>query len=93
MENKTVNITYLPKSDLCYLNKKAIRLKFNRTFNQVMLEALPDHNNSPVHFSIPVDDASIIRANIEIIEDVKGWLDILIDDFNALPQAKIPSPN
>ena len=91
--NKTVNITYLPKTDLCYLNKKANKLRLNRRLNQVMLEALPEHNNSPVHFSVPIDDARIIRANIEIIENVKGVLDILIEDFNALPQAQIPSPN
>ncbi len=47
--DKTINITYLPKSDLCYLNKKAIRLKFNRSLNQSMLQALPEENRSPVH--------------------------------------------
>ena len=88
-----IAITYLPKTDLCYLNKKAKRLNLNRQLNQVMLEALPEHNNSPVHFSVPVDDARIIRANIEIIENVKGVLDILIEDFNKLPQAQLPSPN
>jgi len=90
---KTINLTYLPKTDLCYLNKKAIRLKFNRSCNQPLLEALPFHNRSPVHFSLPVDDSNIIRANIEVIEGVKVWLDILIDDFNALPFVKLPNPN
>jgi len=91
--DKTIVLTYLPKTDLCHLNKKAKRLNLNRQLNQVMLEALPDQNNSPVHFSLPVDDSNIIRANIEVIEGVKVWLDILIDDFNALPFALIPNPN
>ena len=91
--DKTINITYLPKSDLCYLNKKAIKLKFNRSLNQSMLEALPEENRSPIHFSLPVNDCNLIRANIEIIEGIKAWLDILIDDFNGLPSIEIPNPN
>jgi|TARA_R100000030_G_C3200640_1_gene110792 hypothetical protein len=91
--DKTVNITYLPKHELIHLNKKAIKYRFNRTLKPKSLENLPEDNKSPVHFSVPVDDARIIRAMIEIKENVKGTLDILIDDFTSLPQIKIPNPN
>ena len=86
------NITYLPKDELINLNNKAIKLKLNRTLNQKLLANLPHDNNSPVYMSYATDE-HFIRADIGITENDRAFLDILIDDFMALPTADIGDPN
>lgn len=78
-------VPFMTKAEVIKHNEYAIKGKFNRTLDPSKLEQLDSETLLPVVFSVPVDDAQMIRA--QVCFDSKGstgWLDMLPKYFDSL---------
>tara|TARA_Y100001972_G_scaffold17676_1_gene19732 strand:- start:151 stop:438 length:288 start_codon:yes stop_codon:yes gene_type:complete len=91
---KTVDVLIVRKEPLSILNKKANVLRFNRRLFQPMVDDLPNNQKTPILFHSMLDDKGLVRAVLEIKENVRVSLDMMIDDFNYWTETiTLPNPN